>query len=100
VDGSPELTVNRGVSGAEGANMCSVEQVCLFILCNFFWDWEQSIIQLLKLQKIVWFLLIIVRYLTLIEHNSIPEAQNWIRLKKRRKRNSRSLKKINVSIIK
>ncbi|OQU91535.1 uncharacterized protein LOC8065191 isoform X2 [Sorghum bicolor] len=27
VDGSPELTVNRGVSGAEGANMCSVEQV-------------------------------------------------------------------------
>ncbi|CAD6205517.1 unnamed protein product [Miscanthus lutarioriparius] len=27
VDGSPELTENRGVSGAEGANMCSVEQV-------------------------------------------------------------------------
>ena len=36
VDGSPELTVNRGVSGAEGANMCSVEQVCLFILSVIF----------------------------------------------------------------
>jgi len=27
MDGGPELTVNRGVSAAEGANMCSVEQV-------------------------------------------------------------------------
>jgi hypothetical protein len=30
MDGGPELTVNKGVSAAEGANMCSVEQVCLF----------------------------------------------------------------------
>jgi hypothetical protein len=30
MDGGLELTVNRGVSAAEGANMCSVEQVCLF----------------------------------------------------------------------
>jgi len=53
-----------------------------YTFCNFFWDWEQSIIQLLKLQKVVWFLLsIIVLYLTLIEHNSNPEAQKWIRLK-------------------
>jgi len=36
VDGSPELTVNTGVSGAEGANMCGVEQVCLFILSVIF----------------------------------------------------------------
>jgi len=27
MDGGPELTANRGVSAAEGANMCSVEQV-------------------------------------------------------------------------
>jgi hypothetical protein len=27
MDGGPELTVNKGVSAAEGANMCSVEQV-------------------------------------------------------------------------
>ena len=39
MDGGPELTVNRGVSAAEGANMCSVEQVCLskrLSLCDFF----------------------------------------------------------------
>ncbi|ONM05234.1 Tetratricopeptide repeat (TPR)-like superfamily protein [Zea mays] len=36
MDRGPEHTINRGFYVAEGAKMCSVEQVCLFILSVFF----------------------------------------------------------------